>query len=1291
MTRNTLSNIPALRGFLIGAICFQLSFGQTIQYAQASSGNSANQSDPADPDREQLADELAKSDAELSPEDREKQRRMRELPNEIERGNVELSPQERDPELESNQRVRIYNGKAGNESRVTAEYDPLDLRVEIPGLAYTGLNFRIENGDLIIEATRGADREGKNGVVVADQIRTGLNAVTVVRDGELVTIIQRDGSVRVLVMEQIVSQLFAAPLSFYDVYKPLATRFFGDRKITARYLTRGISPEGLRRIPEGTVLPTSPDGKPELTAGDLVIMSDRSERAQDGSIEQYREIEAILSREIIYRRIEIRSLVKAYMAIMIAPNQEKFAIYNDGLAKTLEKLEVDVNKLNSEDISLIEKQFLQGLNPEQVGKLKAVGNHLGKLREREYDSFTFEEWKKSFAELRANALASGVQAESVELLESKWQNYTGQVRHNGKSQAQIDFETEQKENATDSKTRQSTARKAFKNATGHFHRFYKQNKISVFFLVGGAAMFAAPLFAESAMMREQFKALAKAAYNYLPDVLKDTAYRVPLFFSTVALIAFWPVAVAISVATGLAIKAMDKLVSGQNTAFARKVRDLNKNWGSDQMSTWQRINTLGFRIYAFITLSVFTRLAQQVFRQRSLVTALMAGVSPTTIIDPKSELGKMVGADRSLSLGLNNPLAGKEKLEQETQIRQKAQAILAAQRNRAEARAWLAAALAVSHESGIDISTLTLVAKNGLTPEILTELNSNGRSLKAWYVVADEVSRMLIESNSVGLDERTEVDTERLVRDVQIARKVADDIKAKTNAQFDRALLKTKFRRSLQGASSALFTFGMPEYNFLSKVYASKQVSEMVRSQFVIDYILCALIPAFFGDRANLNKPADLSAKADGPLWTNPPHLMDMVFQLYIYYFVAGSRYAMVYQKPKMVDERIYAPKHETELTPTERMKGARGSMRDIIGSAFNFDKSDVGGYLWQSQLKRLKTIQAGATMDILARVSIAGMAPSAALKGWAFSFAAMIWPISMVWEFVNRGLQVADEKVQSHKEALKLAQDKIHEGLRRSDLAKSREGYSDLLKLYVDHSPAQKLAVRNYLRQLRGETIILPKSSEAFVGLEDHLVKQNEREVVENHRSTDGRSYWGIMILLKSALDRKDYQEVDSLKLKLSSVLRNESGAPIAEIEKMNAESLLQFSAERSPVFTELSHFAREGTTLIGAVTTTVLAISIMVMSFKEITWLTVGAVWGISHFVLFPIVLLTMSKAGRSAAREFISGPRVYWQKMRYGTNPDLAKRLEAEGKIGRLTPSGIGQSLHFLPVPCRSVHGQ
>ncbi len=1261
----------------------------TISFQLAISGNLAHAQtrNTGDESSARTARELAQATADMSPADRERQQRLAQIGDEIERGQVSLTNAERDPELEVGQSVKVFGGGA----EASSSYDPLDSRIENKTFAYTGLNVRIVGRDVVVEAVRGTDAKGLNGVVVAQQWRPNLDAVAMARDGEFVSFILRDGSIRVLYVGQIISQIFNAPLVFFEVYTPSTPVDLSQEKISAKYITRGVSPEGLVGLDRSIIIPTTPENVPEITAGDLMVTSERAGQEH---------VLGIYAREIIYKRIEVRAAIKAYMASLLSPNSAKMDHMEGGLNQALAAMELEDRELNKGEMSGVERAVLRSYSVDRIAGLATAAKEMKSFGDRAFDEMTFAQWKESFAKLKASALRAGTTEAEMAALEREWQKHLEQVKQNGQTEAEIESADKATvSEANDSVARQGRARAAARAALGKFMDYVDKHKLTVGSLVGIGAMLASPFGAQWAASTFQLEAINKFYKNYFPSVLQDSLYRVPLALSTISVILFWPLGVVTSLAFGYGIKVAERMVSSSalsNTAFGLRIRDINKNWNSDALSTWQRIHTLGFRIYAFLILSAATRLGQQILRQKSLVSALVNGLNPAETIDPNSELGKRVGAQRKMSLGLNNPLPyplqSSNKLQEETEMRKEAQALLVSQKNRAESRAWIAAAMAVSHESGIDMATLTMVAKEGLTEEVKDFLLNNGRNKRSWYLVADKVARMMMETGRVGLDER-ELNPQEIVDDYRIARDVANQIKVLSQGKLNFEMLKISFRRAIAKSTASLFTFGLKQYEFLNAIYASTKVSEIARRSFVIDYIFVVGIPAFVGARANLNEPNELAAVNNpGSLWTNPPHLMDVIIQVYLYFFVAGSRYAMVYQSIQMEPEGIYTPKSATEFDLVKRSQGFWGSTRNIIKSAFDFDKSDVGGFTLRGQLRRLTTMQAGFIIEMTGRLLMVGQSVGAATKGWLYGQATGLWYIGVWWDLVNQGIGTAEDTMAEKVVEVKKAQAKIDQGRDRNDRAAVEEGYKDLIDLYVANEPAKVGGLNNYLRQLAGQPEVLPNMSVQMVSMEAELRKAGHHELVERHREVlkSGTNYWGLVAGLQIAIKNKDQESMDLFSNALRDILLSEKKTVSQEINQLNVEGILEYSVISPPTYTELSHFSKEVAVFAGAVATTVLSLYQMVFTFRDMTWMsphisrTVDGVTSYGIFtdvstaiivsggVLLPLWWLAASQHGREVWREFRASPNAFWKARWYGKNAEEARAKESRDNPRMFLPA-------------------
>ena len=801
-----------------------------------------------------------------------------------------------------------------------------------------------------------------------------------------------------------------------------------------------------------------------------------------------------------------------------------------------------------------------------------------------------------------------------------------------------------------------------------------------------------PFIIEWASVKYQLESLNGFYKNYYPKTFQDAEYRIPLLKSAAALFSVWPIAVATSYLVGKGFRIANHALQQSDHRVARWVRDMNKDWG-DHAEPWARITTMACRLSAYTNYSVFAALAKRVLRQRALIPALVNGLKVTQTIKADSELGKLSGVERDIKLGINNPFTASEQLEKDTNARIRAQSLLVQQERRAESLAWILAAVAVSNESGVDPATLTQFAEKGIDTNWFNELASNGRSSRSWLVIAEDLKKALIELNIIGVDINTELDPAKIAEAFGIARKIAAEVKALPQGTVNAKISFNKFKAMLRVGRSVPFTFGQAESEFLSRVVTNSFVSGQVKHQFILDYSGMVVLPTGWGDRADFNHPESLAADKNGPLWSNPGHIVDMTQQIYIYLFSVGARMALVYQRLTAKAEEMYRPWAEVEFEPKDRTETLKSGMINWFKAVASVKRADMGHLFVFQEYKSLKTIQNAIAMQLVTRLLIGGQSLATATIAWAYTRVWGTWAFAWPWTPISQGNDLVQERIAEMKEELRVVQDKMSQALRESNDARAvealRSNYSELFQLYNKHSPGSVSIFAKWARVTGGRETSPTVISEVFSSAEKVLIEKGFDGLVQGNRRAlaGGEHYFGLVVGLSEALKRNDVMGVKSFEAKLRAAIGKTTDIPAADLERMNATTLLKYSVERPPIFTKHNPILDQSTIFAGAVITTVLGISMMVDSFNAnlMTWSNVGYRALLSYGMIYPIVWLALSAKSHELFKEFVRSPVQFYNARKYGKNSERAIELEKQGRAGVTVRAckDIFRSLYFTDI--------
>lgn len=1063
------------------------------------------------------------------------------------------------------------------------KFDLSSLSVSLPTVTYTSLRVHAdpEKSEIVIYAIK-ADR------IVARHHIGDLDVAAIATDNELVSILDRQGRLHLLDMGIVTTLGFNTPIPVVTNVWESPTPFTGQ--IDARYLSAGVQPPSPEELQSETaVIPKTAAGKVVFTAGDLIVRESNS----DGTS----KLVGIFSRQKSYARLLEATAFLHQLILLVTPTSE--STQKAVLAMTkYQNAKTDLAlKESQENMSELERSALATFDTKQLNILRerfreidgapqseVDGNpyieHDKGLANRTFDKFSYEEWQNRFAKYVDMAKT---QIEDIREAEGKL-NDAGQALEESLKIGDLtpnwqDFE----------KSPEPVERK-----------FWRQENISRGLkILGGIAGGSLALY--NIYPTETIQTLALIYEVYYPSVLKDADYRIILGYSSVSLLAIIPAAHYLSKFTGPLLFGLGKFLA-DGSVVKGTVRDLYEKWVP--LEAWSRIVSFGMRVYAVLLYPIWNPLFKLVLRQPTMLNALENGLNPLTRITPDSKIGQSFEIEESERIGVSNPfILDTEKNKKSSSQKLKLQTAVKMQKKKTEALAWLLATMVVSQESGVDLATI-LTAENGLSIDQLRDVLSNPKTEKLWKLSAEGIYQQLASMQAISWDEElSKMDPRRIAEYHSLAQEVVQQLQSKTQLTQTLRSLALKFKTGLKNVPNKLFSFGREDANFLKTVFANDFVSSQVKKEFRQDHVLVVLLMALVGERADLSHPEHLAADADGLLWTSGPHLTDVIHNVLLHFFVAGSRMALVYQGKVPVTESNYAPLENYSLKPAPRYRGVWSTFWDWT-KVINPAKADMGYIMWKAFVKRMATIQAGLIMGVLGRVALTDQSLVTSLIGHLYVVLACQWYFGWVWDPVQRGINLQGDKLNNKKDQLQEAIRRLSVGMRQIEDAKEsneliEKGSRDLYSLFDRENPK---AIR-FLHQTFEQEIM-------------RLVEQFKLspEMADTYLGDSERKYLGLAGRLALALQKNQkspevdindvsqkHHEVYEARKALEDALIQKESLSREELSQLTARNLLDFAMQNSPVYTHVSGLPSEALIFTASMLSTYLAIPLSVNSFTD------------------------------------------------------------------------------------------
>lgn len=1121
----------------------------------------------------------------------------------------EIPVEKADPYHLRGQTVERLNERGEVVQRVSLDgmHDVLPLEV----LSSMDVKLDAESGTLIFEGIRYGKR-------IARHLISDVKYVSLSRDKEFIFLLDARGNLDVIDMGfaaraafqgniQIHQKLWEAPASddmnsvANDPYRGMPQLYSG---IQSRIITRGTQPltQGDIELIEksGGVIRKNEKGQPIIDAGDLYVF-----RVEGG-----KEIPMhVFSRRVTYERILQNST--EYLKLLLTlnpsllPEKERLKILS---AASDEKVTTPgaLSVLGPIRDALLStgQEFIKALRKRTTGIEDTVGSaghrpEIPGALQQERDQFTLEQWQEDYrlmienAQKRAQELRNHNKksAEEIKELEGELKELeaaleSGDLSKHWKTLINYKPETSHPDSSKFQRAMKPVREFFKKEGVQATYRFASLTAITIGLAVGATYVQYGFTEAEGAEIIDFARYWNWFHQHYFPPVLKDAVYRGTLGLSVVyqhlAAIAAPLIAIHLTFGPGLKLMAksfkkladrLDTLSSRTGSKFAGKARDWAnmleekaQTWG--EMNIWTKLVTAGNRLWAPLILPLY-----QLFRPGS--------PARLKVISAIGNLFKNQAPAQGPSSA--NPKESVKVLKEN-------------QKKRAEFLAWTMAALAVSERSGIDPVTILASGQGLLSPEDLATLTSDKNKMRLWEETFQALKREILRSQTPGIvgEEVKNLTPEELRKIYNQAGAIVQKIKGQDPIIRAATRLRSRFEGAVHRTGSFLLNLNLADHQKLSQLRPNDFVVNQTRMEFISDTVFVILYTGLFGGRADLSKSKELMARADSPLATHPAAISDLAGNTVAHLLKSGSGNVLVYQGELSINEDSYTPKEDITLQSAaieESYLSGFSKWFFYLGltNPKRFVQSNTGAIAARNFIKSLTNIQASLILLTLFRIGVADQSPEEALRGFWLVSMQGFWAFAWPWILLRQGNLGEGQRIAERNEKLESAKKDIvrtYDGRGSSN----ERAYENLFELY------QKDVKKQVMRDASKFAKAIHEAQSMFAA--QHLDSKQVSEML----GPKAADYYGLVSKLVLALQIQDPDQRAAKTRDAYNTLIDAHRGKIdaAELRKLNALSLVEYSIAHPPFPTKANPWVAESTTFwFGAILTTALAIPLFIDSY--------------------------------------------------------------------------------------------
>ncbi len=641
-------------------------------------------------------------------------------------------------------------------------------------------------------------------------------------------------------------------------------------------------------------------------------------------------------------------------------------------------------------------------------------------------------------------------------------------------------------------------------------------------------------------------------------------------------------------------------IPGMNKVFHPKgvMEDFLKKW--ENTTTLQRIVGFGMRLVAYGIYPFWNYMAQAV-GQPHFFPAWQKGLKARQIIHPDSDIGKLADIKKPTRLGSQGPIPQFRKNGKGFQTQVKLQNAAMAKEVQIKSIAWLMATLAVAEKTGMTHQEILLYAMSSANIKDLEKVQNEMTLRMEALWVQNNLIKEIRKLNNINIQKTLrELDPKMVMDYYKEAEKLTQSARA-------HSYFRKKVRNTLNGGwnwlsflkhniinKQTVAGFNQKQHELL-KTVPGGFITDRTTKEVAIDHAWISLVPFVFTERSEIfNKNLNQTLmNANNTFWSGGPHLSEILLNLHVHFFLAGSGRTMTFLKKQAVIEdlrraqdSVYEPM-ENRANPIKNPDGELTYIQQQLAYVASGGKpGNMGGIMARTFVQgRLRLVQLSFASFIFYRMIATEQSLHDMFMGFLLFYLAAHWIFNWPWDYLAGGDNMRRTKLaenQQKMESITLKLSKLTRGVYESD-QEARSVYETVLKdiaeLYGFKGSEEKQLLRDlpvgrhyskfFLRKTlsnSGLKIVDPKLF-SYLKSADHRasslswpVSENTNEI-EKIKSVAGR----LTALLQQLAENQNHNE--NLKNRFSKVAEGKYSPSkmLAEYKKALKEIFTIYAFEQS------------------------------------------------------------------------------------------------------------------------------
>ena len=878
------------------------------------------------------------------------------------------------------------------------------------------------------------------GAVRLRQYIPNMDIVDYINDGEVLVILDKNKGLLLVDMILVRSYLGLAPVPVAQIPVPVLktlselspeSPLWTKQNISVEFIHRGARPpdiivEEIRQKIDKTF-----DGREMVFAGDLMI-SYIDQNSQKHLVQ-------FLKREEMQGWLGLNYKMLDIMTKVVAPHlMEKKDL--DMVEKEIETLKAKDPKAMLDHIlsTIFNKQALYKLGLAKEGIQKRIEHTSQKLSPR--DTMLYNEWQDSFNKIHPRLV------ESAQIKE--------QEKSSALSSAEIgNLLKQQEEKREKNKKTKFMALRIIANVTAKIAKgvgsFAKEAPkeapiatAGLTAVLGSGLAYTFDYFQLETWTNLFYKitsVFSSMGYGGDFTLYKVTAF--PHFITTFLL--FPGIVVSCALLFNPIVKWLAKK-SSQNFSIGSKVyhpkgywTDVLNKWGSADFK--KKFLGAGMKFYAYGIYPMWNLIS--VSGQPHFIAALRKGLKPFEVIDPKSDVGEIVGIKKPTKLGVGKAQWSKSKqFDQQREL----QNVALAKQNRIKSLAWQMAVLAVAGKEQVTPDQIIMYGITGVNFKDLKKVHNDMTLKMEMLWTFKNLEKEIKALNDMDIRKAlSELEPEMIVRYYERAKQIAKEAKAqpyffKKSRAFWNTGFMGKVRQKLNLQSIA--SFNKPAFDLLNQV-PTDFVTERSWREFVTDHLLVVLMPMLMTNRANLSAEHiyQIAMNENFLSYSGRPHIYDVWKNAYEWLFISGAGNALAYmnkvdtvEKLHTGNKNFYEPV-EKHINPIKErviseLSYFKNQAQAILPSSVQEDPNRMRfGNIWlKHTVATLRSVQLGIIMALALRAGVVGQPVSEALSAWFLIHMSQFWFIGWPWMIIHGGHALSNQKITKNIEKMESLKTKL-------------------------------------------------------------------------------------------------------------------------------------------------------------------------------------------------------------------------------------------------------------------------